>query len=469
MKNMKVLWGALTVLALMSACAKDKNLDDFKAEQYQRDFAQLQLANGTYRGLLVSKKDGSSLGALEVVYEAKTSVVNSTDQTKASSRPILTSNINFVGATRMSIVATTASYDPQSGNIQSEVAVTRTTGATSVILNGNLDKGSGVISGSLEAQGYPADGATFVLIRDGQSLEQINSQHKIVAKPILTGDNYVGTTTFNDKHNTVKNVNMILLKPETTSADDFLTLVSPVNPITVTLNYGESAQIQFSGANWDQQKVQSKLIGTAQLGCSTTSPSCTSTLTPTQMTINCDFDSRSKAFTCQHILAGSTVAAVTNVKKAPEGAPTEPKDSSKSRDSILRVYKGDAEFVVGKKQRIAFNFSYDSRNRLQEITDLFVPTSEKIVRVAVILIGTDPETHKDRTQASLPSFNTTKWDQLNLTLDGEQTGSTTGSSVPLTVDIHCTDFSVDDPKYDFQCLYSSSLAPGDVTLHLHAN
>jgi hypothetical protein len=187
--------------------------------------------------------------------------------------------------------------------------------------------------------------------------------------------------------------------------------------------------------------------------------------------VNCDFDSRSKTFTCQHILGGSTVAAVTEVHKAAPGAPTQPPDSSGTRDVIQKIFKGEGEFVAGKKQkqRINLYFVYDARNRLQEITDLFVPTSEKLVRVSVVLIGKDPETHEDRTDAALPSFNTMKWDDNKKTLDGSQTATASGSSVQMFLTLDCTNFKLNDPNYNFQCIYTSTLAPGDVKLNLHAN
>ena len=471
MKNLKVLMGALSALVLMSSCAKDKNLDDFKAQQFHTDMVQLQQANGYYTGLLISKKDGTNLGAIGVNYEAKTAVLNSGDQTKASAQPIMTSSVDFVGATRMQIVATNAYYEPNSGQIQTEIAVLRGTVTNTIVLNGTLNKDSGSIVGTIEDKGYPTQGATFVLVKNGQGLDDIIAQNKVSAKPVavLQGVTYVGETDFQDKLHTVKPVKMILLKTETTSQDDFLTLLSPVNPVTMTMNYGQSALITFTGANWDTQSTQSKLIGTTTLNTNAVSPGGQIVIQQSDMTINCDYDSRKDTFLCRHIVAGSTFAAITRVHKATTSVPTDPNDSSATRDAISYDYVGQGFFHDGTRP-IGMTFTYDARTRLQDVTDLFLPTSEKIVRIALVIMGIDNVTKKPYVISPLPSFTATKWDEINLALDANQSSTTGSSGTPFTLTLACTHFKADDPKYNFTCSYSSSLlSGGNVTLKLHAN
>ncbi len=208
---MKIISSTFKQISLLSlliftltACNKDKDIDDYKTEKLHADLALLKTVEGSYTGYLISKQDPNvNLGALKITLTATTQTNNnpSNDGGKTSVQPILVAEVEFQGAYRISIVGRNSSYDSTSEfhtDIPIEVSIGSTTGKSkieTVTINGTIS--GSVMSGSMYTSGYSSDGGTFDLVLNGPSLQKLS----IARKPDVTSNRtpilktYLGTAS----------------------------------------------------------------------------------------------------------------------------------------------------------------------------------------------------------------------------------------------------------------------------------
>lgn len=444
---MKPLLYILLPLALgLQACSKDQSLDDYKQTRLDQNFAQLQAVQGRYSGILTSKRTGKTLGGLQLTLKATTQVQPSPDESKATAQPILVANVDFQGASRISVVAQNSYFDPTSGKFQANIPVQETdasgqTQTENISVTAAIQ--NGVIKGTLEAAGYSDYGGTFLLNRDGRDIGSLVKEHDIDPSTVFTQKNYVGSTVFSD--GTTKAVVMILLKPPTTSEIDFLSLLSPERALQINLNYGNGAHIIFNSGTWDQRTGnltgQTPLSRTLIPGDNTTTQTITLYLNPCQMSqdasrIDCSISTSSSQAPVAHL----QLQASSSSNQEP------PADKNPQVDAVIHVYNGQAQLNPGESWIPAvMNVVDPAQTRMQVITDLLFPPSEKILQVSITFPGA---------QIGI-SFPTTKWDVTQQTLDANQTMVVDNQSNNLS--LSCQNFDFSSAKYSFTCTYLSSL------------
>ncbi len=444
---MKTLLFILLASALgLQACSKDQSLDDYKQTRLDQNLAQLQAVQGRYSGIMTSKRTGKTLGALQLTLKATTQVQPSPDESKATAQPILVANVDFQGASRISVVAQNSYFDPNSGKFQANIPVQETdasgqTQTENISITGAIQNGA--LSGTLEAAGYSDYGSTFLLARDGRDIGSLAGESDIDPSTVFTQKNYVGTTDF--ANGTSKAVVMILLKPPTTSEIDFLSLLTPERALQINLNYGNGAHVIFNNGTWDQRTGsltgQTPLSRTLIPGDNTSTQTVTLYLNPCQMSqdttrVDCTISTSSSQGPVAHL----QLQASSTSNSEP------PADKNGQIDAIIRVYNGTAQLTPGASWIPAtMNVVDPAQTRMQEITDLLFPPSEKILQVSISFPGA---------QVGI-SFPATKWDVNRQTLDGNQTMVVDNQSNNLS--LSCQNFGFSASQYSFTCTYISSL------------
>jgi hypothetical protein len=256
-------------------------------------------------------------------------------------------------------------------------------------------------------------------------------------------NNYTGMATF--QNGTQKPVNLVMLKPSSTSEEDFLNILLPVKPVIATFNFGNGAVLTYPNASWDQRTGRI-MGGTAPLQNATS-----------QISLVCE--ERGQGFDCTQAATG-VIGVVATIHVDPvQGTLTDPPDSPAGRDAITRIYTGDFTSSSGNLQT-KVTITYPARTRAQEISDLYFPTSEKTLTFSYTII---PDMSVGAT------FTAVTWDVINQTLVGQQSSAVTANP-SYTMYLSCQGFRFQDPSqdYDFSCTYLSTLRNENQTIHLHA-
>ncbi len=418
------------------SCGKDRNVDDYNRNKLNKDVAELQAIQGRYSGYLVSQKDNSRLGALQITLSpgtAPSSGSGSEASKPSSGQPILRSTIQFQGASTMEIAGEQSFYEPTTGQVQTQILIRRGEETFKIYLNAIIRDGG--LVGTLEAVGFAGEQGRVELVRDGESLAKL-AEKAGTTKPLFGMTHFVGKTKF--ASGAEKPVRLILLKPRSSSQEEFLNLLVPVKQVIATLNYGDGASISLPNAQLDQRQGAGLLTASAPIG-----------ETGISMSLVCHLQAENAATTCEHSTSASpNQVAESNLNVTTQNPP--PDDgSSQARDPITRFYNGKGITQGTRIGQVRLTVIYPARTRLAEIIELFVPVSEKILQVTFFLVKGEQGV----------TFNSSKWDERNGRLEGTfsvtlPTGQV--SSFSLT----CQKFffpTVD--KYDFSCTYFTSLRP----------
>lgn len=469
--HFKILAGLLVLSTLVTGCAKDRDLDDYKAEQLSQSEADLSSVSGRYSGYLKSNQDGSNLGALEMTLSVTTQVLPSTNEAKASATPLLETLVAFKGAVSMQIAATNARYD--SGLYQSDIVINRD--GTNQTLKVVAQIANGKMTGTIFGDGYDqVYGGSFVLNLNGQNLDQLSVEQASAPNILFQDATYSGSTQFvtNGKAGVSKNVSMVLLNPETTSEANFLTLLVPVKPVSITLNFGAGAAFLLTGT-LDQRTSTLTGVGTDPLApgaggaantsvtggsssstttSGTTAASSTAASAPGGMSLSCTYNTNSSGYDCTLLTATSSgPAAFINVAAGTAKNPTNDETSTRANETY--AYTGKADLGGGDVETVTMTAVYPARTRTQEVTDLLFPNAETILEVSLV-IGAD--------KSFGVTFSQTKWDAASKTLDA--TFQYTNTTVTSTLSLACQGFTFGKPPYNFNCQYLSSSRGANVGL-----
>lgn len=433
MKDMRVLICALGLLS--AACAKDKTVAEYQREKLQENLALYQSVVGSYTGMVVSKEDGRTLGALEVELRADTIVDQSPGGESALGTPVLVSNIRFLNENVVSLSASSSFYDPGSGAYSAQIDVPRGQGGATeqVTVNGVLS--GGTLTGEIATTNHPEAGGRFTLDRGGKpltSLAKLKTPQELEdAKGSRQVSTFSGTTTF--AGGAKRAVYIVVLQPLNGSAEDFLDLISPVKTVEVNFNYSQTLQILFPGALLDSR--QGLLTGRTTINVDGQTQ---------QMTLECRIESGDRRATCKHLTSASGVTATTVAAKdlTPASAP---KDNPSERQSITKTFTGRG-VMAGQARQMKLTVTLPSRGRMTDLVEQFFPNTEKYVNAAI-------EFAPDVTM----SFMGIKWDSVNGLLDGSFTGQ--GGGDTFATYIQCHDFYFTETTGPFSCTYWTSRSP----------
>jgi hypothetical protein len=465
MKNKFIAFGLAASLASVFGCSKDMNAQDYKDKQYMQDLGKLQAAAGVYRGLLISSQDHRTvLGAIQITLVPRLGSQTTSDGSKTSPRAVMGTNVQFQGETASSVSSPDGVYTPTSGDFEAPVLITPqspigSSGSTTVSTpssgssSGGSNGGSGstvtaateTVSirgnvqgesfiGSIQDDRFPDYGTEFSLTRNGPLLQNLVKQNPPKKDALFSQKSYAGVTTFSN--GVKKPVTVVLLKsPSSTPEQNFLNLIIPLKPVSMTFSYGNAADILYSGAMLDQQNLN--ISGTTAWQRNSQIIVLTS---------DCATDDNFTTLSCTHSTNSGQLqnVATTNVNLV-SGSATNPPDDSSTRDPVIHVYEGKTQLEPKKWTPITLTVVYAALQRIDEILELFVPLREKTVRVTFLI----PATQVGAT------WSTVKFDLNNRSLEGTQPVPLVNRTVNLQISCRNFDFAAD--KYDFSCTYISDL------------
>jgi hypothetical protein len=495
----KNILASLLAISALAGCGKDQDVEDYNNAQLAKDTAKVEAAQGTRTGKLISMRDGSNLGGMEIVFKAGVQVQQQTNGNKASAVPVLRANIILQNGSQMEIDSTDTYYNNDSGEFSMQIPVqepsTTTTSSTtntsatstssssqgtsnSTSLNGGSSVATGaapvvtpltatiyvqghingdIVTGTIYEGSHPQFGGRFTLSKNGGD---INSLAVGATSSTLdfTQLSFSGTTTFENSKAAVKPTRpatLIIAIPESNPQQKFLNVLDPQKAVLLTLNYGSAVHLPLANAQFDQSL--GKLTGQLSVFSGTQT-----------VTLNTDCNRQSDGgYICTHTSnTQSTEVAKTvlNVVSAASAQPSEdPNDSL--REPIFHTYHGSGEGFPGSTGHqitsIDMTVVYPSKDRADEILNLFLPESYAEISNMQISLLLDPNS-----EAAVPvALSGAKWDVNGRELDAQQSLTTIQSTLTLS----CQNFSFSSASYDFTCLYIGSTFLRPVEIHFAGN
>ena len=387
MRTNQIFFLAAVLLSaqLLAGCAKDQNTDDFARQQAEEDFGKFQAAAGTYTGPVYSQQSKEFMGILTVALTPQMKMVDGAGTTaKSDSKPVFTGQVTFQREGRPCPIPD-ASFDPRvqgfrdrhpgvaSGpvfgpelhfhdglNSSSSSSGSNTSdGDTDVIhIEGHID--GGTFTGTLNAAGYEAYGATFSLatgtstsIQNTQALAALRQSQATLVPDTLT---FVGQTVFKRTGDT-KPVHLIVQTNRGTDEEQFLDLFEAKKPVQIQLDYGENLVITYASGTLDDRAGILRAFqasGPNELGVTTLAINleCTGTSTT--------------SFTCNHLIdTGNIMAGKTQVTLA-SGQVAEIKVDPRDTSPIVDAYAGSVNFAGGASREAVLTINHDPTNRAAE-------------------------------------------------------------------------------------------------------
>lgn len=158
----------------LSACVKDKDIDDYKREKAQKDLAQLQAIEGSYTGLIVDSRNKKILGGFGLELSAQYRTTNPNDGTAPVGEPTLVSKLHFEDFSSFSFPTDQSYYNPDSGAYESDfnIPVAGQPG-TAYKFNISGQVGAGHLVGHLEGGDGSSSGADFDLVLNGPDIHDL--------------------------------------------------------------------------------------------------------------------------------------------------------------------------------------------------------------------------------------------------------------------------------------------------------
>lgn len=450
----------LILVFLLTGCAQDRSLDDYKREQLRQYLGQYQAASGVFRGFAYSKIDQSNLGAIELILTAKIKTVDANSSSKADGAPILKGKINLYGAHPASIDAPDGFYDPDTGLYQANIPIRLQTGKSTEISIAGKIEGSH-FEGAIEVNGFPEYGSQISLERDAPLTQGESGGSSSTPDPGNQSSNvlgsYEGTTTF--RSGATRSVSLVILSSRNSSEEDFLNLFNPVKTVQVTLNYGESIQISHPSVEWNQQTH--RMLGTTSILIN--NKNITLTLECNQVALG----TPQSGWNCQTSTANSGWIARTQVQPSSAEENHRPIETGDT-EAILIQYQGSATLLDGTTTPVSMSALFPPRSRENELIDLFFPPAERVLVITILfpVDGGNLGTHIPVT------FDRSRWDLKTHTLNGTSTPnsvSSGGSSSPSTangVTLTCKNFSFNEGSAPFDCLFIPNRWGAPITLRL---
>lgn len=280
---------AVFALVMFGACSSDKDYNTYRQQQANQLQAQYAAANGTYKGNVVSKLDGRSLGYMEMNVTASSEIQNSSDQLGTEKKAVMKGYLKYTGLVNSNSTFTQGNYNPDTKEFKVSIAVPDESNpmlSQNIAIEGKIDGGAFV--GDIYMNLYPEFGAHANLVSNS-NVQQTSADLKALRVSQLAGDNsaYQGQYTLNGNTYTL---NMKITSSAVNVQQQFLRVLNPQRYVSVTIDLGfGSAPILFPMSVINDQ-VDS-LTGNASINDGSTSYSvslkCNKTKNNTPQGWNC--------------------------------------------------------------------------------------------------------------------------------------------------------------------------------------
>jgi hypothetical protein len=234
----------LLALGFFVGCSKDKNMEDFKRDQLVQNLARITSVSGAYTGSVISKLDGTNLGAITLRFQAKTDIQTS------EQRAIVSGTLSYKSISSAEIVFDNGYYDNITGDFQVTIPITQEGG-----IAGKLSL-SGVVAndkwnGSIEVQGQSDFGGELDLTKNAplpntSSIEVGGTRLQQMKRLdyVYTGAYRMGTT--------VTPFKMTFINRDILPEQRFYKLFSPVRNLSVNCDFTDF-ELNFTNAILDDK------------------------------------------------------------------------------------------------------------------------------------------------------------------------------------------------------------------------
>ena len=255
-------WGTLILACislLVSACAKDKSLDDWKREKLEQELAKLP--SGTFSGTVLGANE-RIIGPLSLTLMPTTKVTSSPGNYKTDEQAMLEGSILFGNEFQTNVSFTDGSFNSTSGSFKFTVPLDQRNGRRWVMsLSGTITGDR--LTGRIGTEGNQALSGQMVLVRDAV----LPTETALGLRVGMAGgtdpltETYEGSTVFYDR--TRRSVELVIMNNTTMFEENFLNRFLSSKPVQVTLRVKRSTDsvmnIMFADASWN--KSSGALIG----------------------------------------------------------------------------------------------------------------------------------------------------------------------------------------------------------------
>lgn len=241
---MKTCVFVLLTVGLLSGCSKDKNMDDFKRDQLVQNISRINSASGSYTGSVISKLDGTNLGAITLKFQAKTDVQSS------EQRAIVSGTLSYKSLTNAEIVFDNGYYDNITGDFQVTIPITQEGGVA-----GKLSL-SGVINGdrwngNIEVQGQSEFGGELDLTKNAPVPNRSSIEVSGTRLQQMKRLDYVYTGAYR-LGDSVTPFKMSFINRDILPEQRFYKLFSPVRNVSVNCDFTDF-ELNFTNAILDDK------------------------------------------------------------------------------------------------------------------------------------------------------------------------------------------------------------------------
>jgi hypothetical protein len=218
-------------ITLIVGCAKDKNMDDLRREQLQESLSRIDSISGTYSGTAVSNLDSTTLGGIDLKFQAST-YVQSTGSVSNQQSVTISGTIGFKSISNAEIPFTSGTYDDETGRFQ--VTLFNIDGTTkSLSLIGQIS--GDTWDGKIEVSGETAFGAQLHLTKNAPLSTSSSMESGGIRLKQLNRTRYVFEGEFNnDGKNSVVQMSF---SNHSTPSQNFANIFSSTHDETVTINF----------------------------------------------------------------------------------------------------------------------------------------------------------------------------------------------------------------------------------------
>jgi len=245
--------------ASLSSCMGDKSQDDYVRERVNQERAKIEAIQGTYRGTLVSKDNGQSLGTFALDVRADLDVQNSYDNLTSQPKAVAKGTLYYSGLNQSQINFDKGYYDENSKILQIQIPVTDVAGTTRTLsLHATLDDDT--LNGEIEEETLGGFTGSFSITKNGPVSQAQNLNAGRATEISAGSENFVGTSP---EAGPKASYAMTIQYQEKSSQQLFLNVFLPERMVTVSLDL-DGVPVTFNNAVLDER--HNTLVADAQRG-----------------------------------------------------------------------------------------------------------------------------------------------------------------------------------------------------------
>ena len=261
----------LLFAGIQVGCAKDQTVEDWRRAKVKEEFSQIQQVSGIYFGKLRLANGGQDLGEVEFALDADTRLSAQNQVTGAERQAVLSGRFAVISDRPRLLSFQAGSFDSGDGSFKAESQISDASGKslavsfTGVILGDSLE-------GRVEVAGQMDSAAIFQLRRGSPDQARLGElvtlpkatrpgQGPLIPPALPKGEELVlpfaGSATWVSNRET-HSVEVLVRKKPSTSDQEFLDLLNPVQSVDVTINMNfgspqapQVTSVFFQNAQWD--------------------------------------------------------------------------------------------------------------------------------------------------------------------------------------------------------------------------